>query len=296
MQIQTAPNDKGDTRRTEGGLRLRGITKKSEPGQPLVTVITSTFNAADQLAGAVHSIREQSYENIEWLIVDGGSTDGTLEVILENEDVIDYWLSEPDSGIYDAWNKGLHQAHGLWVMFLGADDQLDSEWPRTVAERGHHHDLVYSNLLLVDRDSRDIVFTQRGVGWNTAKLLLRQFAFIPHPGLAHSARLFENCRFDPDFGSVADWEFLIRVQPESGLYIEEGIQASMTLGGISNKEAGLRHAIQDYFKVVAAHKLKLSTSVRFSKLIKLMLSRYPAIYAYVKRAYFLLYSRLDGGK
>jgi glycosyltransferase involved in cell wall biosynthesis len=291
MQSATSSSNTNSAGRTEGGLRLQGIRKQSAPGQPLITVITSTFNAAEHFARAAESIRGQTYRNIEWLVVDGGSTDRTVEEIRANEDVIDYWQSEPDGGIYDAWNKALPHVTGCWVMFLGADDRLDSSWLEKVAAQDLHYDLVYSNLQLLDRAGQAPVFVQRGLAWGRAKLRQQQYSVLPHPGLAHAARLFEGRQFDPGFGSVADWEFLVRAQPASGLYIEDGIQAYMTLGGVSNNPEGMTKAIEEYFSVVKAHHLKLSFPVRLSKLLKLQLSRFPVFYAMVKRAYHRIHSR-----
>lgn len=293
MQTSASFNKTRASGRTEGGLRLRGISKQSTPGQPLITVITSSFNAARHLARAAQSIRRQTYKNIEWLIIDGGSADGTVDVIKDNADVVDYWLSEADSGIYDAWNKALPLVAGCWVMFLGADDQLDSSWLEKVAAQDLHYDLVYSNLQLLDRAGRTPVFVQRGLNWSEAKQLQRQYAVLPHPGLAHAARLFAGRKFDPGFGSVADWEFLVRAQPERGLYIEDGIQAYMTLGGASNNAATMTKAIEDYFSVVKAHQLRLSISVRTSKLLKLQISKFPALYLMAKRIYYRFHSLID---
>jgi cellulose synthase/poly-beta-1,6-N-acetylglucosamine synthase-like glycosyltransferase len=112
----------GEGRKGEGGLRTQGYFKQSLPDKPLITIITSTYNAAEYLPRTIKSVREQTYTNIEWIIVDGNSKDNTVELIRQNEDVIDYWVSEPDSGIYDAWNKGVSLANGDWIAFLGAGD------------------------------------------------------------------------------------------------------------------------------------------------------------------------------
>ena len=101
----------------QGGLRLHGEEKHTRAGLPLITIITATYNAAQYLPRTIKSIREQTYENIEWIIIDGNSTDETIELIQQNEDVIDYWMSEPDAGIYDAWNKGISLARGEWIAF-----------------------------------------------------------------------------------------------------------------------------------------------------------------------------------
>jgi GT2 family glycosyltransferase len=85
--------------RREGGARLHRGSKRSEPGMPLISIITATFNASKFIPDTIRSIRAQSYPNIEWIIIDGGSTDTTVDLLRANEDLIDYWLSEPDCGI-----------------------------------------------------------------------------------------------------------------------------------------------------------------------------------------------------
>lgn len=90
---------------------------------PLVTIITSTFNAVSELENSIKSVIAQSYPNVEYIIIDGGSTDGTLEIIKKYEKNISIIISEKDNGIYDAWNKDLSLATGDWIAFLGADDE-----------------------------------------------------------------------------------------------------------------------------------------------------------------------------
>lgn len=89
---------------------------------PLVSVITVTFNADKSILACINSVKNQSYPNIEHIIIDGLSTDNTVELIKENS--VAFLLSEPDKGIYDAMNKATQYAKGEWVLFLGADDTL----------------------------------------------------------------------------------------------------------------------------------------------------------------------------
>ena len=91
-----------------------------------MSVITVCFNAADTLAETVASVRAQTYPNIEYIIIDGASTDGTLDV-RRHQRRIDYYISEPDDRLYDAMNRGLALAHGAYVMILNADDAYDPE-------------------------------------------------------------------------------------------------------------------------------------------------------------------------
>lgn len=106
----------------EGGLRLKGIAKSSRPGNPLVSIITVVYNGGQHLEGTIRSVIGQSYEPVEYIVVDGGSTDGTLDLLAKYDDRIDYWISEPDKGISDAMNKGILLSNGELIAHLHADD------------------------------------------------------------------------------------------------------------------------------------------------------------------------------
>lgn len=129
--IENKPEDKFETimflpeknnRKGEGGLRTKGYFKKSYSDRPLVSIITVVFNGEKYLDETIQSVITQSCDNVEYIIIDGGSNDGTLDIIKKYEDQIDYWVSEEDTGIYDAMNKGLRLAMGEYVGILNADD------------------------------------------------------------------------------------------------------------------------------------------------------------------------------
>lgn len=111
-------------RKGEGGLRTKGLYKQSTSDKPLISVITVVYNGEKYLEQTIQSIINQSYENIEYIIIDGGSNDKTLEIIQKYEASIDYWVSEPDKGIYDAMNKGTSVASGSHTLHINADDLL----------------------------------------------------------------------------------------------------------------------------------------------------------------------------
>ena len=92
--------------------------------QPLISVITVTYNAVSFLEQCIQSVARQQYPNIEHIILDGGSIDGTIQLLEKFDDKITYWKSESDNGIYDAMNKAVKYANGEWILFLGADDTL----------------------------------------------------------------------------------------------------------------------------------------------------------------------------
>ncbi len=93
---------------------------------PLVSIITVVFNEKKSLKKTINSVISQTYKNIEYIVIDGGSTDGTIDVLRHHENQIDTWISEPDDGVYDAMNKGLKLASGQWVNFLNAEDTFFS--------------------------------------------------------------------------------------------------------------------------------------------------------------------------
>ena len=117
----------GAARQGEGGLRTQGYFKTSLEGKPLITVVTVVFNGEQFLEETILSVMNQTYENIEYIIIDGGSTDGTLNIIKKYENSIDYWVSEYDRGIYDAMNKGIALSQGDFIGFLNADDLYNLE-------------------------------------------------------------------------------------------------------------------------------------------------------------------------
>jgi len=113
-----------ENRQGEGGLRTQGYFKQSYPDKPLISIITVVFNGEKYLEETIQSVINQSYDNVEYIIIDGGSTDGTLDIIKKYESQIDYWVSEGDEGIYDAMNKGMGISTGDYLLFLGSDDTL----------------------------------------------------------------------------------------------------------------------------------------------------------------------------
>lgn len=143
----------GDAQR--GGLRKAGLLKVDGP-RPLITIITVVYNGGAVLESTILSVLRQSYDNIEYIVVDGGSADNTLQIIKQYEHAIDYWLSEPDRGIYDAMNKAIAAARGDWLNFMNAGDAFrDRDTVRDLMEKhiraSTDHRFIYSDVLLERR-------------------------------------------------------------------------------------------------------------------------------------------------
>ena len=106
----------------DGGLRKKNFFKLNTQQNPLISIITVVLNNEKYFQECLDSLHCQNYQNYEHIVIDGGSTDGTIKIIRKNEDRIDYWISEQDKGIYDGFNKGMSLAKGEYIGFLNSDD------------------------------------------------------------------------------------------------------------------------------------------------------------------------------
>lgn len=247
--------------------------------RPLVSIICATFNAGTLLQACVDSIRSQEAGISELLVIDGGSTDDTLEVIRRNVEHIAHWESAADGGIADAWNKGLPHVRGEWVLFFGADDRFAAPDVlarlRTTLEAARGRLAVYGRVLLEGGAWDGFVL---GEPWHWKKFRLRMT--MPHQGTFHATRLFRDYgHFDPSIRLAADYELLLR--PGSTLdpvFVNE-VVAVMGGNGVSirspqqtfreARNAQLRHGVAPRllihaFHVYASARAAVTTLVRRS--------------------------------
>lgn len=210
-----------------------------------ITVVIATRNSRETLQQCIDSVARQTYQNKELIVIDGGSIDGTVDVLKANHHRIAYWVSEADRGIYHAWNKALPKATGEWICFLGADDFF---WDATVLTRineqlGHLSPgirVVYGQNMLVN-DRGEHLYAM-GAPWQTLKGKFRMHMCLPHPGMMHHRSLFEqHGRFDESFRIAGDYELLLReLTHADALFIPGLIVAGVQQGGISSRpEAAL---------------------------------------------------------
>jgi len=203
-------NTRPDTHcRLEGGLRVRGeFQKKSVGSKPLVSIVTVVFNGVKNIEQTIQSVLNQTYDNIEYIIIDGGSTDGTLDIIRKYEDVIDYWASESDNGIYDAMNKGIALAAGELINLLNADDFLEPAAVKLVT--GRYLQYKKSCILYGHSYSIDDVHSVKARMFSSTKYWLgmtinHQTMFV-HREIYTTLGLYDS----KEYRYAADFDFLVR--------------------------------------------------------------------------------------
>lgn len=185
----------------EGGRRTRGI---SPAMKPVVSVITAVLNGGSSIERSMASVIGQTFTSFEYIVIDGGSRDGTVDILRRYEGSIEYWVSEPDNGIYDALNKGVSVARGEWLYFLGADDLLvDPRVLETVFARRRDTLFIYGDVLYGDSGAiYGGVFTRRML---TERNICQQ-------GIFYSSDLFRRLGpFDMKYPLLADWLYNMRV-------------------------------------------------------------------------------------
>ena len=139
-----------DIKFLSGGLRKKGILKKDKKNLPLISIITVALNSKKFLQQSINSVLNQSYKNYEFIIIDGQSTDGTLDIIKKNNSKIDYWISEKDNFFYDAVNKGMKLSRGSIIAILNADDIFYKHALRTAANyfiRYQYIDFLFGSVI-----------------------------------------------------------------------------------------------------------------------------------------------------
>lgn len=234
---------------------------------PRITIITSTFNCANALRKTSRSIRDQTYENIQWIIVDGASTDGTIEVIKENIDIVSEWLSEPDNGIYDAWNKACNLINGDWIIFLGAGDTIFNKNGLNDISR-HCRDINESVVIIYG----NVLFTKPNgiVRYISRTPTLDHFEYgrpaLPHhQGVFHKSNLFNgNQSFDSTYKIAGDSKFLLSARKIGEFSHADFVICTMTDDGTSNNYKNIYATHREIHRICKELSIKIPLAHKIS--------------------------------
>jgi glycosyltransferase involved in cell wall biosynthesis len=228
---------------------------------PRVSIIIGVKNGAQTLQRCLDSIAAQDVADRETIVVDSASTDGTPELLERNAQAgkVSRYVSEPDSGLYEAWNKGVRLSRGEWVCFLGCDDAFhDAAALRSLlaaadAAAGQPR-IVYG---LVHRvTERGVVAETWGGPWAEARNLAFAGFMIPHPGTLHHRSVFdERGLFDESYRVAGDYELMVReLLLRDPLFVDR-VVVDMRFGGMSSRPAAIYRTLQEVQRARAAHGL-----------------------------------------
>ena len=226
--------------------------------QPTVTVVVACLNGVQTLPRLFDSLARQGNRDFELVMVDGGSTDGSLALFDVHSSAIAALVSEQDGGIYHAWNKGVTLGQGRYFLFLGADDFL---WDDAVLERiaplltapKERRGLVYGQVALIDEHAAEL--GRIGQPWRIAAPEAAHSMPLPFPGCFVAAELFERYgAFDPSFRIAGDFEWLLRVLADvEPHFVADVVVSGMGAGGVSNRPANERQRFAEDLRALQQH-------------------------------------------
>ena len=209
------------------------MTKK-----PIISIITVSFNVVNEIEQTILSVINQTYSNIEYIIIDGGSTDGTIDIIKKYSNHISYWISEPDKGIYDAMNKGIEKASGSYINFMNAGDYFYSNnIIAEIAKVNLKNDIIFGDTVICRNGQMQI---SKADPFYKYKRLRHKMGFV-HQSVFVKTCLAKQNLFDLNYKLAADYNMIITLYRKGAIfyYIDLPI-AYYDLNGVSSKNR-LKH-------------------------------------------------------
>lgn len=219
---------------------------------PLISVITVSFNSAQTIAKTLDSLKEQTCRDFESIVIDGNSTDGTQDIVQSFDDLVRQFVSEPDKGIYDAMNKGIDLATGRYISFLNSDDRYPNHTIQTILDINSDRDILYGNMIK-ERKLNGKIYTRK-VKPDLSSM--EQTMSVFHPSIFVRRELFNQLgKFSLKYSLAADYHWVLKayLQGIRFEYIDSPL-AIFSVGGVSNftcasykeaaeiqKELGLPH-------------------------------------------------------
>jgi glycosyltransferase involved in cell wall biosynthesis len=213
----------------------------------LVSIITVVYNDVTTLEQTIFSVINQTYRNIEYIIIDGGSTDGTIDIIKKYEKHLVYWVSEPDRGIYDAMNKGIEKTTGEWINFMNSGDTFASNniilQLFTDGLFYNHKAIIYGNRIV--KQNKKLLKQESRL--NTIKYcmnIFHQSCFVP-------TFLHKNIRFNISYKIAGDYDFFYKMIDNDVQFIKTNLYICIFLdGGISSN---VKQQFKEVMKVINTH-------------------------------------------
>jgi glycosyltransferase involved in cell wall biosynthesis len=203
----------------------------------MISIVTVCFNSEKTIERTINSVLSQSYANVEYIIIDGGSTDGTIEIIKKYQEKITFWISESDSGLYDAMNKGIQKAQGNIIGILNSDDVFqDSNVLTHIVDFHSKHQIDASIGDVIYRDdSGDLKRVYSSKNWFPE--MLKRGYMPPHASIFFSSNILKyHGLYDKSYKIAADFELIIRYFLVNKINWQHHgiITTDMLIGGVSS--------------------------------------------------------------
>lgn len=200
----------------------------------IISIICATFNAENYLNDFLRSVESQDSNEFELIVVDGNSSDKTVDIIKSNENLISKYISENDKGVYDAWNKGIKLASGDWLAFVGADDKLASDfisvYLEVIKKVPLNTDYLSSKVNYVNKDGK--ILKILGARWKWEEFKYRMST--AHVGSLHNKKLFQQVgSYNINYRIVGDYELLLRKKEKLNTFFIDKVTINMLADGIS---------------------------------------------------------------
>jgi glycosyltransferase involved in cell wall biosynthesis len=204
---------------------------------PLVSIVTPVFNSGNVIAATMESVFSQRYPRLEYIVIDGGSKDNTGEIIKQHADKIAFWLSEPDGGISDAFNKGIRAGRGEIIGIINAGDKYTPDAVATAVKtliENPDFDFVYGDIVFTDRNGTPQFLMNAEDSYEEE--IRYTMPSVPHPTVFMRREVYNSCGlFDTSYRIAMDYEFLLRITLSGKKGRNTGrTLAWMSLGGLSD--------------------------------------------------------------
>ncbi|MCL1073894.1 glycosyltransferase family 2 protein [Shewanella dokdonensis] len=199
-----------------------------------ISIITVVYNAPEDLIATIESVRIQKFKDFEYIVIDGGSIDNTVNVIEDNKNIIDYWVSERDFGIYDAMNKGINVSSGNILCFMNAGDKFYDEntltiiYNRLVVEKDLSNTILYGNHVV---SKKGVLFPKNA---SVKYQELWKGMIFCHQSSFVSRGLMEKYKFDKFLKIGADFKFFLQVKDSANFIYMDSFFSIVSSGGVSD--------------------------------------------------------------
>jgi glycosyltransferase involved in cell wall biosynthesis len=230
---------------------------------PVFSIITITYNAARWVERTILSVLSQSYSGVEYIVIDGGSTDGTVDIIKQYAQGIAYWVSEKDNGIYDAMNKGLRKATGDYVWFINAGDTLytSDTLQRIVSlieKKKNLPDIIYGETAIVDENGRSLgrrrLKAPAKLSWKSFRMGMK----VCHQSFVAKRRIAP--MYDLSYRYSSDFDWCIRCMKQAGkIYNTRQTLTNFLDGGVSTSQR--KASLKERYEIMCRYYGKISTTL-----------------------------------